>query len=347
MKKILLLVSATILIGCTSKPQEQYPAFTLEWSEYPSWSALDVAGTTGLFNPEQGAPYSEIETKYQVDIVLKRRDYLQSLKEYASGLTDAVCVTNIDCLNLVKGRPSTTVLPTSTSFGADGIIVSSEIKSIDDLKGHTTYGAEDSVSEFVWYRGLENAGKDPKEYEFKHMEPDAAAIAMQNGSKDVQSIAVWEPFRLQTLRTNESSKLLFDSSNIKLEVVDMVLVGNDVLKREGGERFAEAVCASFYEICRLMETEQKEKIVVGIGKKFCNLNYEDMQIVLQKCVFFSSKESGSDLFNDKGWHEKMINVIVPNAVNVGIIKQEEMPSVGFDDSTKDLNFTDKFLIKSY
>jgi hypothetical protein len=346
MKKFALMLLCLFVLGC-GKPKEdvvKYPVFTLLWSEYPSWSAFDVAGSMKIINPEEGAPYSMIENRYGVDIVLKRRDYLQSLKEYASGLTDAVCVTNIDCLNLVKGRQSTAILPTSTSYGADGILA--RTKSIQDLKKIVTYGAEDSVSEYVFYRGLEKAGEDPKEYQFKHMEPDAAAIALQNGDEksDVQSIAVWQPFLLQTLRTTDgSTNLLFDSSNIELEVVDMVLVGNDVLKREKGEDFAKAVAKTFYSLCELIQAEKYQKdIIVNIGKKFCNLNYDDMKIVLNKCVFFDTPEAGGVFYKEE-WKDKMSNIVVPTSIKIGLIKKEDAPTIGFDDPSKDLNFTMEYL----
>ncbi len=346
MKKITLMLVCLFVMGC-GKPKEdveKLPVFTLLWSEYPSWSAFDVAGSMKIINPEEGAPYSVIERDNGVDIVLKRRDYLQSLKEYASGLTDAVCVTNIDCLNLVKGRQSTAIMPTSTSSGADGVLA--RVKSVQDLKKIVTYGAEDSVSEYVFYRGLEKEGEDPTEYQFKHMEPDAAAIALQNGDKksDVQSIAVWQPFLLQTLRTTDgSANLLFDSSNIEFEVIDMVLVGNDVLKREKGENFAKAVTQTFYSLCKLIQEEKYQKdIVVNIGKKFCNLNYDDMRVVLNKCVFFNTPEAGT-IFNKDEWKDKMLNIVVPTSVKIGLIKKEEVPTIGFDDPSKDLNITTKYL----
>lgn len=349
MKKLYVLLLLCISVGCGTKEpaSEKLPVFTLLWSEYPSWSAFDVAGSLKLINPEEGGYYSKIEIDHGVDIVLKRRDYLQSLKEYASGLTDAVCVTNIDCLNLVKGRQSTVILPTSTSHGADGVIVSPNIKSISDLKNQTTYGAEDSVSEYVFYRGLEKAGENPKKYEFKHMEPDAAAIALQNGDEksNVKSIAVWQPFLLQTLRSRPDAKLLFDSSELNYEVIDMVLVGNDVLKREKGEDFAKAITQTFYTLCALInDGEHREKIVVGIGKKFCNLGYDDMKIVFTKCRFFDDPTIAREFCYDE-LETIMPNIVIPTSVKIGLIKESEIPSIGFGDPTKDLNFSTDYLLR--
>ncbi|MEO0814293.1 MAG: hypothetical protein AAFY60_15630, partial [Myxococcota bacterium] len=38
-----------------AKPEEKKPAgpFTLAWSEYPSWSAFDVAGSKGYLNGKE------------------------------------------------------------------------------------------------------------------------------------------------------------------------------------------------------------------------------------------------------------------------------------------------------
>ena len=160
----------------------------------------------------------------------------------------------------------------------------------------------------------------------------------------MQSIAVWQPFLLQTLRTTDgSTNLLFDSSNIELEVVDMVLVGNDVLKREKGEDFAKAVAKTFYSLCELIQTEKYQKdIVVNIGKKFCNLNYDDMKIVLNKCVFFDTPEAGGVFYKEE-WKDKMSNIVVPTSIKIGLIKKEDTPTIGFGDPSKDLNFTMEYL----
>lgn len=345
-----VLLLTIVAVGCSEKPKNDgesvktIPTFVLEWSEYPSWSAIDVAAIKGFIDGDEGE-LGPIEEKYGVDIILKRRDYVQSLKEFANGQTDAVCVTNIDALNLSKGRPATAILPTSTSDGADGVLALN-VEGPEGLKGKDIYGAEDSVSEYTVISGLEKLGIDPSGVTFKHMEPDAAALALQSSGDDarIQVICVWQPFLLQTQRNRPESKLIFDSTLIPLEIVDMVLVGNDSLSKEGGESFAKAVTETYYELNKLLsDPKEADVVTVAIGKKFSNLELDDMKNVLTKCKFFGTPDSARGVFDSEDWQKLMQEKVVPTSINVGIVKADEVPSIGFNDPSQSLNFTTKYL----
>jgi hypothetical protein len=110
------------------------PTFSLAWSEYPSWSVFGVAEVDGLLNGKAGE-LGTLEEKWQVDVVLHESDYDTCITMYGSQKVDAACLTNMDALNPSISRPSTMILPTSTSHGADACIVVDSIQSIADLKG--------------------------------------------------------------------------------------------------------------------------------------------------------------------------------------------------------------------
>ena len=52
----------------SAEAAEDYPSFTLAWSEYPSWSTFGVAHEVGIINGEKGK-LGPIEKKWGVDIV--------------------------------------------------------------------------------------------------------------------------------------------------------------------------------------------------------------------------------------------------------------------------------------
>ena len=56
---------------------------------------------------------------------------------------------------------------------------------------------------------------------------------------------------MQTLRDRKESKVLFDSSSIKEEIIDMVVVAQDSLKKPGGQRFVYALMDAFYLLISL------------------------------------------------------------------------------------------------
>jgi hypothetical protein len=127
------------------------PSFSLAWSEYPSWSVFGVAHVQRLIDGRQGRQ-GPIEQKWNVDIVLKEAEYDPCLSMYGSGQCDAVCITNMDALNPAATRPSVVILPTSTSYGADALIVVNAIPDIKALRGKKVYGLAKSVSEYCFVR---------------------------------------------------------------------------------------------------------------------------------------------------------------------------------------------------
>lgn len=302
MKTILSMLA--IVAGssvCLAQTNPPAPSFTLAWSEYPSWSAFDIASTRGIIDGRKGH-MGPVEKKHNVDIVLKFMDYDPCIQSYSSSDVDAVCITNTDILSPSLGRKSVAILPTSTSYGADALIVPNNVSSIQELKGQTVYGLSASVSQIVFAGILEANGMKDSDVVFSNMDPAAAAQAVQNNDAKVQNIVVWNPFVLETLRKRKDVRVLEDSRAIPFEVIDMVVVGDDVLSKPGGERFAVAICETFYEINKHLNSPDqsvRDETLIAIGEKFSNLGIADMRKVVQQTRFFGTPESGVSLFEGK------------------------------------------------
>jgi len=212
---------------------------------------------------------------------------------YASASCDAVCITNIDILSPSVSRPGVAILPTSTSDGADACIVEG-IEDVDQLRGHKVFGLPKSVSEYCFVRCLEELGKNEADYEFASSDPGAAALAMQQGQEEYQAIMVWNPYVLQTLRTRENTKVLFDSTKIPGEIIDMVVVGQDSLKKPGADAFCHAVIDCYYEMNKIIEAPAtRNEALVQIGEDFSDLKLEDMTLVVQQTKFYKKLGFGA------------------------------------------------------
>jgi NitT/TauT family transport system substrate-binding protein len=324
-------------VGATSaKPA----TFTLAWSEYPSWSVFGVADEIGLLNKEAGK-LGELEKKWNVDIVLKGVDYDTCLQMYGSNTADAVCITNMDTLGPATDRASVAILPTSTSVGADACIAVG-VNDLEGLKGKTTRGLERSVSQYAFERILIKKGLNPKDYPFSNMDPGAAASALQTGDANVQSIMVWNPFVMQTLRDQPKSKKLFDSSEIPEEIIDMVVVGKDSLAKEGGKAFANCIVETFYAINqRMADPKTADKTLVAIGANFSSLGLEDMKQVVQQTRFYKSPEEALKLLSSEEFRTKTMPAVADFCVEHKIV--EKKPTVGFDSADSQVNFDTSFL----
>ncbi len=103
---------------------------------------------------------------------------------------------------------------------------------------------------------------------------------------------------LTTLRTRDDSKVLFDSTKIPGEIIDMVVVGKDSLEKAGGENFACAVIEAFYQVNELIaDTAKGDETLVALGEKFGDLPLADMKIVVEQTKFYKNPQAALELFN--------------------------------------------------
>ena len=289
--------------GTSAAAEGSAPVFSLAWSEYPSWSTFGVAEQLGLIDGAEGK-MGTAEKAHNVDIVLREADYDTCLQLYGAGTVDAVCMTNMDALAPSLGRASVAVLPTSTSDGGDALIVTGPVTDVKQLKGKPIRGLEKSVSEYFFTRGLQARGEKPADYDFTNMDPGAAATAMQTGKVD--AIVVWNPFILQTLKTTPDAKVLFDSSVIPGEIIDMVVVAKGSLEKPGGDRFAKAVVEAFYDVSdRIENPKTRDETLVALGAKFSSLNAEQMADVVTKTKFYKTPAAARELFDSETLKQTM------------------------------------------
>lgn len=351
-----VLCGLSLFCGCETAPSNpanatgtantgKIPVFKLGVSEYPSWSLFFVAAERGLLDKAEGQQ-GELEKKYGVDIVLQEADYDTCIQMIGAGQSDATCITNMDALVPSASKPLVAVFPTSTSVGADALIVVN-INDLDALKGKEVRGLEKSVSQYVFERNLELAGKNPDDYKFVNMDPAAAAQAMQTSQKNIDAIMVWNPFVLQTLRTREGAKVLFDSEKIPEEVIDCVMFTKESLARDGGPQAVQCLLDAFYKVNQMLDSSDKDlssKTHVQVGAKFSSLGEDDMRLCFKQTKRYENAERAKELFNSKKFQEQTTPSVTKFCVKRGIVSKE--PSVGFNKEDADLNFTTKYLDKA-
>jgi len=351
-RSVSLLAIALMASGCDSKPSPTAATaatggtaaksgaptkFILAWSEYPSWSIFGVASDVGLIDGDVGKMGS-IEKKYNIDIELKGVTYDQCITLYGNSQADAVCITNVDILGPAASRKSVAILPTSTSNGADACIAGAGIDSIDALVGKPTHGLEKSVSQFCFDRCLEKAGKKIADFPFSQMDPEQAAQAFQGKASNVQSIMVWNPFVMQTLVTRPDSKVLFDSTAIPEEIIDMVVVGADSLKKPGGKEFAAAIVETFYAMNkRMVDPATSDRTLIGIGEKFAKLELVDMKKVVTQTRFYSDPKEAQALLSSPKFQKETMPLVSKFCEKYGLTTKPTTISYGTGDGMVDFD----------
>jgi NitT/TauT family transport system substrate-binding protein len=235
----------------------------------------------------------------------------------------------MDALIVSPSREGVAVLPTSTSKGADACLVTEKIADLEALKQYKVYGLKGTVSEYCFVRCLEKAGMNEADYQFTNQDPAAAAQNMTSSAETHQAIMVWNPFVLQAQRDRSDVRVLFDSSQIPGEIVDMVVVGKDVMEKDGADKFVAAVAEAFYEVATAIDgTKRGDEILEALGKKFSRLGLEDMREVVQQTVFYSTPTEAKALLNGDEFKKNMQTVIKFCTSHDGLVNEADV-SVGY------------------
>jgi NitT/TauT family transport system substrate-binding protein len=218
--------------------------FKFAWSHYTGWEPWGYASDKGIIK--------KWADKYGITInVVLVNDYIESINLYTGGTYDGVAATNMDALTIpaVGGIDTTALIVGDYSNGNDGI-VARNANSVADLKGRQVRLVELSVSHYMLSRALDMNGLSERDLRVVNQsDADIAAVYLtdKNGA-----VVTWNP-PLQEVRNSKGSKLLFDSSQIPGEIVDITFVRTDA-----DERFKKAMVGAWYETMALMSGKGKE-----------------------------------------------------------------------------------------
>lgn len=295
------------------------PAFNLYTSEYPTWVTFLYAKMAGLL--------PDLVKKHGVGVHVNMLSYDACMQTYSDN-GGAVAITNTDCLGPAMNRPSTAILPTSTSDSADACVVLG-VKSIQELRDGKTpvYGPEKCVSQYVFDRCLEVKGFYPKDFTYSHKDPDVASQGVQAG--EIRAAMLWNPYKIHTLRKRSDASVLFDSSMIPGEVVDMVIADNKTLEDPAGQEFARLVCDTFYTVMsRVKDPTTAGPTLQGLGDAFLKISEQDMKTCLVQTKAYDTPDTGVRIFESQFFAQTM-GRIVDWARNRQMVKRGQSPTLAY------------------
>ncbi len=241
MKKII----AITLLGLMSINVFAADKYRVAWSHYTGWEPWGYAADNGIVK--------KWADKYGIEIeVTLINDYIESINLYTAGQFDAVTLTNMDALTIpaVGGVDSTAIIVGDFSNGNDGL-VAKNANSIKDLKDRQIRLVMLSVSHYMLSRALDM--NNMKEKEVKLVNTSDADIASIFISEKDGAAVTWNP-PLQQARNAKGAKLIFDSSKIPGEIIDMLLV-----KTDADEKLKKALTGAWYETMQIMNGKGKER----------------------------------------------------------------------------------------
>ncbi|OES24171.1 putative urea ABC transporter substrate-binding protein [Alteromonas macleodii] len=240
MKKALTTTAllSSVLLSSVATAQD---AFKVCWSHYTGWEPYGLLEQTGILQ--------KWEDKYGIDIEITLiNDYIESINLYTAGKFDACTMTNMDALTIpaVGGVDSTAIIYGDYSNGNDGIVLKNG-KSLEDLKGRDVMLVELSVSHYLLSRALSTVGMSERDLQVINTS-DADIAALFETTPNAATVT-WNP-PLQSVRYAKGAKMVFDSSQIPQEIMDLLVV-----KSDADERFKKAITGAWYELMAMLATK--------------------------------------------------------------------------------------------
>ena len=239
---ILLIASLAGLAPAADKP-----SFTVGWSVYVGWNPYYYMAKSGILK--------KWADKYNVSIRVQRFDYAPSLDAFVAKNIDACAMTNMEALDMpaAAGIDTTSIITGDYSNGNDALLVRKDL-TLSQLPGKKVLLVEKTVSQYLFERAMTLGGL---ENQIKRVglvntsDSDIATAFISDTSQD--AVVTWKPMVSQIGKT-KGVKMIFNSSQIPGEIVDLMVVRTDILNRPdgSGQRFAKALAGAWYETTKLM-----------------------------------------------------------------------------------------------
>ncbi len=236
-----LLLLSSLLIAQPASAAEK-TSFKVAWSIYVGWMPWDYANQSGILK--------KWADKYGIKIQLTQvNDYVESINQYTAGGFDACVMTNMDMLTIpaAGGVDSTALIMGDFSNGNDGIVLKGKGKKLADIKGQKVNLVELSVSHYLMARALETIGLS--ERDVKVVNTSDADIVSAFAAAGSTAVVTWKPQLSEVIKTPNTS-LVFDSSKVPGEIMDLMVVNTATLK--ANPKLGKALVGAWYETMAVM-----------------------------------------------------------------------------------------------
>ena len=283
MKKrpMIVALAAAVVVAAAlfTAPAAAADTYKIAWSHYTGWEPWEYASHSGIL--KKWADKNGIG----IELVLVN-DYIESINLYTGGGFHGCTMTNMDALTIpaVGGVDSTALIIGDFSNGNDGIVMKNGT-AVAALKGREVKLVELSVSHYLLARALEKSGLKERDLTVVNTsDSDIAALftADPNGA-----VVTWNPPLLQC-RNAKGANLVFDSSQIPGEIIDLMVVRTDT-----PDGLKKALVGAWYETMAAMSGKSKEaKAAVGYMARFAGGTEAEFRAQLRTTqMFYNAPEA--------------------------------------------------------
>lgn len=268
-----VLVVALIVVFGLLQDSQAKETYRIAWSHYTGWEPWEYIRKSGILD-RWAEKYG---IAIQLDLV---NDYIESINLYTGGNYQGCVMTNMDALTIpaLGGVDSTALIIGDFSNGNDGIVIKNG-SQVKDLKGREVKLVELSVSHYLLARALEMNKMQEKDLTI--VNTSDADIAAVFASDKNGAVVTWNPPLMQC-RKEKGAKMVFDSSMISGEIIDMMVVRSDT-----PDSLKKALTGAWYEAMRTMSGKSPEgEKAVAYMADFAGGSIDDFKAQLQTTAMF-------------------------------------------------------------
>jgi NitT/TauT family transport system substrate-binding protein len=278
------------------------PTFTIGWSVYAGWNPYFYMARSGVLK--------RWADKYGVVIKVQRFDYAASLEAFVAKNLDACTMTNMEALDMpaAAGVDSTAVIVGDYSNGNDAVLARNNL-TLAQLSGRPILLVQKTVSEYLLERAMEMNGLGTELPRLKLLNTsDSDLVGAFLGDRKNQVAVTWKPLVSEILAQDTGVRELFDSSRIPGEILDLLVVRSDVLKRPDGAgvRFAKAVTGAWYEtMAQMTSTGPSSANAISGSAAASGDSVSSYKAQLRTTYLFATPQSAASFTTEPALKQKM------------------------------------------
>jgi len=291
----LALAIVLSVTAVNASASEEPKKFSLAWSIYVGFMPWYYLGESGIMDK-----WAE---KYGIEVeIVQINDYIEAINQYTAGRFDGATMTNMDMLTIpaASGVDTTALITGDFSNGNDAVVLKNR-DSMEDIEGLSVYLLELSVSHYTLARALDSVGLTERDVRVVNTSDSDIATAFNDRS--VEAATLWNP-QLATVMQNPEANIVFDSTQIPGEILDIMGVNSETLAAH--PELGKAVTGAWFEAMEIIggdddrAREAKEMMAEAAGT-----DLEGLQLQLDATYLFYTPQEKIDYLTNAQLVETM------------------------------------------
>lgn len=232
------LLLSLVLNGCSAAQSSLQP-LKIGITTWPGFDIVLYAQESGIFK-KRGLQVELVRFENQQD----------SSRAVMRGALDAAFASLWDVLQVDSGNDKpAVVLVTNVSHGSDGIVTSSKLKQVEDLRNRRVGAKLGTVNHLILLEALKLHKVKPEDVTIQDVSNESAVQMLEKGKLD--GAVVWQPLLGETARKIKGN-IVFTTKELDSLVVDMLVSRSTTVKARKAE--LSQFVAAWLDVMHAVET---------------------------------------------------------------------------------------------